>query len=356
MEAREEGPVEDEEIRQITLVRLGGTFPVDRGEGRIIPLWVIGHYDRDFRESGLSLSGWVKTSRQEATVKAPLGGGFRVGGELRGEILSAGDALFRYEDGEETGERAFEASTAGVGLLAEYDGSGGWRAGLRYRLRRYFFADGADTAGTFRLPAENTTQGARLELGFQRVRSYEMGELREGFAAGIFGEYERRDAWTSWGDERSTLRGYRDGQDYWRYGGHLRGYLRLFGHHGLGVECIARFGEDLDFLSEYTLGSELSAQKVVGYTYAEFRTRRLVLTNLRYGANLWDGARGALILDAASLRAGGKWKWITGVGASLRQKVWFGIPIVLQYGYGIDAKRGGGRGGHEIFLSVTAAY
>ncbi|MCZ6601417.1 MAG: hypothetical protein O6952_00260, partial [Planctomycetota bacterium] len=149
---------------------------------------------------------------------------------------------------------------------------------------------------------------------------------------------------------------YRDAQSYFRYGGHVGIYLRFLKHHGFDVKLAARFGEDLDFLSEYTIGSELSYQRVVGYYYAEFRTRRVLIANLRYGANLWDGARGSLIFDLAGFRAADDWDLISGIGVALRQKIWLGIPVVLQYGYGIDAKREGSRGGHEIFLSVTAAF
>ena len=349
-------PEEDGEIQRITLIRLGGSFPVDRGEGKVIPLWVVGHFDRGFQETRLSLSAWIKTTRQEVTLELPVTDEFRVGVELRGEVLSADDAVFRYDDGEFVEDRVFEAHTVGAAIFAQYKTSAGLRARLRYGARRYFFDETRQTDSAYRVPLENTTHGVRGEIGFARERTWQDGEIRDGLSAGVFSEYERRDAWGGWGDEPSTLRRFRDGQDYWRYGAKFGGHLRLFRHHGFGIDLAARFGEDLDFLSEYTVGSQFSLQRVVGYYYAEFRTSRVLVGNIRYGANLWEGARGTLILDGAALRVTGDWEWITGVGVALRQKIWLGIPVTAQYGYGIDGKRNGSRGGHEIYLSITAAF
>ena len=347
---------EDPEIDRITVVRLGGSFPVDRGEGLIIPIWVLGHYDRDFHGKGFGVSAWIRTTRLEATVDKPFFGGLRLGVEARAEILSADNSPFRYEDGERIEERAFRTSTVGGGIFARYETPDGIRAALRYRLRRYYYVEGVDTDPAFVLPTDNTTHGIRADVGWKRVRTFQNREIQEGFAAGLFAEYERRDAWTSWGDEPETLLGFEERQDYFRYGGSLGGYLRFFRHHNLQVDFSARFGEDLDYLSAFAPGSQLGAERVAGYYFAEFRARGALVTNLRYGANLWEGGRGTLLFDGAAIQERDGWDWITGVGLAVRQTVWLGIPVVLQYAYGIDAVRKGARGGHEVVLTITAAF
>ena len=349
-------PSEDQPVDRITLVRLGGTIPLGGLDGIPIPVWVLGHYSRDLAETGLSVAAWIKTSRLEATVDGEVLGDLRLGFEGRGELLSADDAPFRYVEGRRTDERAFGASYGGGWIFARYESEAGLRAGLRYGLRRFWYSDGLDTADTFRLPTDQTTQSVRADVGLQRVTTYDRRDIKEGVAADAFLEFEERDTWTSWGDTPATRRDFSSARNYWRYGGHLGAYLRFLRHHNLTLDLTAKSGEDLDYLSAYTLGSQISYHRVVGYWYAEFRARHLVVSNLEYGANLWGGARGNLIFDAAWFGDQGRWDHALGVGVRLRQKIWLGIPVVVQYGYGIDADRPGPRGGHELYLAITAAF
>ncbi|MHC4779471.1 MAG: hypothetical protein ACYTFG_12940, partial [Planctomycetota bacterium] len=77
----------------------------------------------------------------------------------------------------------------------------------------------------------------------------------------------------------------------------------------------------------------------------------------RYGANLWEGARGWAGVKGGGYREvdNGPCKGSLSFFVSLTQKIIFGIPVTVQYAYSPSAIRDSFSGGHEFSVLVVAA-
>jgi hypothetical protein len=121
----------------------------------------------------------------------------------------------------------------------------------------------------------------------------------------------------------------------------------------------AGIAEDIDALSAFRLGGSLRLRAefpflLHGYNVDEILARRFWLVNLAYRFPLWPGQdRVTLQLLADYARVdylpGHRLphRGLAGVGANLSVALTQRITLVAGYGYGIDAPRGGGFGGHE---------
>jgi hypothetical protein len=122
----------------------------------------------------------------------------------------------------------------------------------------------------------------------------------------------------------------------------------------------AGIAEDTDALSTFRLGGGLRLRAefpylLHGYYVDEISARRFWLVNLAYRFPLWPGQDRVKLqfladyarvdyLPGHSLPHSG----LAGVGADLSVALTKRITLVAGYGYGIDAPRGGGFGGHEV--------
>ena len=122
----------------------------------------------------------------------------------------------------------------------------------------------------------------------------------------------------------------------------------------------AGIAEDTDPLSAFRLdaGVRLRAEfplRLHGYNVEEIFARRYWLLNASYRFPIWPGqdrvhlevlgdyARVDYVRDHALPRSG-----LAGVGVSLSVALTKRFSLVVGYGYGIDAPRNGGFGGHEV--------
>ena len=122
----------------------------------------------------------------------------------------------------------------------------------------------------------------------------------------------------------------------------------------------AGIAEDTDPLSAFRLGGGLRLRaefplRLHGYNVEEIFARRYWLLNASYRFPIWprqdrvhlevlgDYARVDYVRDHALPHSG-----LAGVGVSLSVALTKRITLVVGYGYGIDAPRNGGFGGHEV--------
>ena len=122
----------------------------------------------------------------------------------------------------------------------------------------------------------------------------------------------------------------------------------------------AGIAEDTDALSAFRMGGGLRLRAefpllLHGYYVEEIFARRFWLVNLAYRFPIWPGqdrvhlqlladyARVSYVRGHSLPRAG-----LAGVGANLSVALTKRIDLVVGYGYGIDAPRGHGFGGHEF--------
>ena len=142
-------------------------------------------------------------------------------------------------------------------------------------------------------------------------------------------------------------------------------WLRLGGIHSFGSTQASAFmnagiAEDTDALSTFRLGGSLRMRgefplMLQGYNVDEVRARRFWLVNLAYRFPAWPGqdrvnvqvladyARVAFLPGYRLPHSG-----LAGVGANLSVALTERVTLVAGYGYGIDAPRHGGFGGHEV--------
>ena len=130
----------------------------------------------------------------------------------------------------------------------------------------------------------------------------------------------------------------------------------------------AGIAEDADALSSFRLGGGLRLRAefplmLHGYNVEEVFARRFVLLNLAYRFPIWPGqdrvhlqvlgdyARVDYLQGHRLPRSG-----LAGVGANLSVAVWKRLTLVMGYGYGIDAPRNHGFGGHEFDTQFQFKY
>jgi hypothetical protein len=130
----------------------------------------------------------------------------------------------------------------------------------------------------------------------------------------------------------------------------------------------AGIAEDTDALSTFRLGGGLRLRAefplmLHGYYVEEIFAQRFWLMNLAYRFPIWPGqdrVQVQLLADYARVtyvkghdlpRSG-----LAGVGANLSVALTKRITLVVGYGYGIDAPRGHGFGGHEVDTQFEFRY
>lgn len=130
----------------------------------------------------------------------------------------------------------------------------------------------------------------------------------------------------------------------------------------------AGIAEETDALSSFRLGGGLRLRAefplmLHGYNVEEIFARRFLLVNLAYRFPIWPGqdrvhlqlladyARVDYVRDHHLPRRG-----LAGVGANLSVALTKRIALVVGYGYGIDAPRHHGFGGHDIDAQFEFKY
>lgn len=278
-----------------------------------------------------------------------------------------GDSQAEFRDGRFEEEESFSGHSAG-GTLAYYlrgPKIGGFlplEGQIRANPKYVWYDRTEDTSRHFRLP-ENTAiydvragirlggippelfPTAALEMSVWHTVSYRDN-------AGRYGLSERLEE-----SEHLTQRTWtRMGGIYTFLGTQASAFLN------------AGIAEDTDALSAFRLGGGLRLRAefplmLHGYNVEEIFARRFFLVNLAYRFPIWPGQDRVhlqLLADYARVdylrhhrlpRSG-----LAGVGANVSLALTKRLTLVVGYGYGIDARRGHGFGGHEVDAQAQFKY
>ncbi len=234
---------------------------------------------------------------------------------------------------------------------------------LRLRPQLVVYQHGMDTDSRFRLPADTVLYTGRAgirvggvppellpELALEASIWYEPSYRTE---AGPFGLPERPQE-----TEHFTQRAW----------ARVGGVFAVSRGHTVQGFFTAGTTEDTDALSAFRLGSALPFRSefplvLHGYFVDEVFARRFWLVNLAYRIPLWNGAERVklqLSLDYARVdyleghelpRHG-----LRGAGADLSIALTRDVTLMLGYGYGWDAPRNGGFGGHEAHTLLELKF
>lgn len=153
-----------------------------------------------------------------------------------------------------------------------------------------------------------------------------------------------------------------------RFWGRLAGVFAPADGHTIDVLVTAGFSLDVDLLSSYRMGSALPFRSefpliLHGYFVEEVFAKRFWLLNASYRFPAWPGSRKVTLRIAFDM-AGVDYvdghalprKHLRGVGGDLSVAFTPRVTMVVGYGYGFDAPRNGGFGGHEAHALIELKY
>jgi hypothetical protein len=150
--------------------------------------------------------------------------------------------------------------------------------------------------------------------------------------------------------------------------GRLAGVFTPTEGHTVEILATAGLSRDVDLLSSFRLGSALPFRSefpliLHGYFVEEVFAKRFWLVNVSYRFPAWPGSRNVRLAIAADIAgvdyvAGHRLprNHLRGVGADMSIAFTPRVTMVLGYGYGIDAPRNGGFGGHEAHALIELKF
>ena len=150
--------------------------------------------------------------------------------------------------------------------------------------------------------------------------------------------------------------------------GRLAAVLAPADGHTVDLLVTAGFSRDVDLLSSYRMGSALPFRSefpliLHGYFVEEVFAKRFWLLNASYRFPAWPGSR-KVTLRLAFDMAGVDYvdghalprEHLRGVGGDLSVAFTPRVTMVVGYGYGFDAPRNGGFGGHEAHALIELKF
>jgi hypothetical protein len=276
------------------------------------------------------------------------------------------ESQVEFRDGRFEKEESFSGHSAG-GTLAYYlrgpkIGPLPLEAQIRANPKYVWYDRTGDTSRRFRLPENSAVYDVRagVRLGGVPPQLFPTGALELSLwhtvsyrdKAGHYGLAERPEE-----TEHLTQR------TWTRVGG-------IYAFSGTQASAFLNAGiaEETDALSAFRLGGGLRLRAefplmLHGYNVEEIFARRFLLVNLAYRFPIWPGqdrvhlqlladyARVDYVRDHHLPRSG-----LAGVGANLSVALTKRITLVVGYGYGIDAPRHHGFGGHDIDAQFEFKY
>jgi len=324
--------------------------------GQPIPIWAILANADGLAGEGTRLRLTVQTTTLSVLAEVPLAPRLFAGLRGGGTTISGECAPYRYEEGERIKDLEIASSCAGAELTAGLEPADGLRVRAFAGGKRIWFARVEETAPGLVKPAEHTRIAFGVEGSADFLEHYLDWQVQEGFEASFCAAYRIRDVWRSWGLPSKPQT---------RPGRHKEGARasfacgwaeRLLVHHNLRLALEGGVAWDADVLSSFHLGSTVGTPSLPGAYYGEIAADRYLFCQARYGLNLWTGARGWVTVKAGGFReTGGPTRGALGVSVGVTQKIFFGMPLTVEYGFCPTVDRKTGCGGHEVSVLLVGA-
>ena len=277
------------------------------------------------------------------------------------------DSQGQFRDGRFEEEESFSGHSAGATLAYYLRGPKiGGLLPLQGQIRanpRYIWYDRTDdTSHDFRLPDNTAIYDVRAGIRLGGVPPELFPEVS--LELSVWHAVSYRDKAGRYGlPERPEKSRHLTQRTWTRVGG-------IYTFWGTQVSAFLNAGiaEDADALSAFRLGggSRLRAEFPLllhGYNIEEIFARRFLLVNLAYRFPIWPGQ------DRVHLQLLADYAWVdyiqghrlprsglAGVGANLSVALTRRITLAVGYGYGVDAPRNGGFGGHAVNMQVEYKY
>jgi hypothetical protein len=150
--------------------------------------------------------------------------------------------------------------------------------------------------------------------------------------------------------------------------GRVAGVFTPLEGHTVDVLLTAGLSRGVDLLSSYRLGSALPFRSefpliLHGYFVEEVFAKRFWLVNASYRFPAWPGSRNVHLRISADM-AGVEYvdghrlprEHLRGVGGDVSVAITPRVTVVAGYGYGFDAPRNGGFGGHEAHALIELKF
>lgn len=292
---------------------------------------------------------------QESAIGLGVGGG----------LFAASQAEFR--DGRFKDRESFTGDSAEATLAYYHRGPRLWNrlpleGQIRLRPKYVWYDRTGDTANRFRLPENSAIYEARagIRLGGMPPELYPDAALELSLWHGVaYRESAGRYGFAEQPQESRHLT-----QRTWtRMGG-------TYSFRGTQASAYLNAGiaEDTDALSAFRLGGGLKMRTefpllLRGYNTDEIFARRYLLLNLSYRFPIWPGQ------DRVYLELVGDYARVAyvtghhlpgsdlaGVGGTVSFALTKGLTLAVGYGYGVNAPRRHGGGGHEVTTLLEYKY
>jgi hypothetical protein len=225
------------------------------------------------------------------------------------------------------------------------------------------YQDSFDTADSFQLPPDTGLVTGRVGLRLGGVPPELLPKLALEASAWYEATYRMNPGSFGVPGQEEELQDLT--QKAW---GRLAAVLAPAEGHSVNVMVTAGTTRSTDLLSSYRLGSALPFRSefpliLHGYFVEEVFAKRFWLINASYRFPAWPGSRkvhlrisgdvaGVDYVDGHSLPR----KILRGVGGDLSVAVTPAMTVVVGYGYGVDAPRNDGFGGHEAHALIELKF
>jgi hypothetical protein len=300
---------------------------------------------------------WLLPGNPRTAVGAGAGGGAYI------------DSITPYVKGERLSKQEFYGDNLNARIFINHElgripvaGWGTLPVNLRgsYSVSGSFYRPAPDTSG-FTRPEDFLTQTLRAEF---RIGGIRPGlAKRQGAELYVAAEANYRTGFEAFGPTGSEFAAH---SSYQRLFGSLAGNWPA-GDTTVSFRIAGGLGEDIDELSAWKLGGNLTGAEPYAYTLHGYYTREIFaedfgLANLAVSRRLtaWRELSLHLYGDYAAARTvppqDGEWHSFFGVGAGIGFRAAWQIDVLLSYGYGINAVRNGERGGHQIGLALEKQF
>jgi hypothetical protein len=356
--AGKDRPAEPEaspKITQLLGFGLGWQTPL-MAPGQPIPIVVVAAWGDEMLGKGSKLRGRFESSVLKAYAQLPVSDPWFAGVRGACTIESGQCAPYRYDGGERLKPLEIKGTCAGGGPFVGARVAEGIEAFAFSAARYVWYMRKPETGTGLVLPPDHSEFIFGLEASADRMDYFQSYQIASGWEANLRAEYFFRDAWAQWGfpGEGQTRPGpSKEGASISASG---RAGFRLFRHHNLRFGVQGAAGLDLDALSAFRPGSLVGSPTLPGFYFGEILADRYLFAECRYGLNLWEGARGWALAKTGGYReVEGPCRGAFCVSVGLTQKIFFGIPVTLEYAFSPSAERETGGGGHEVNLIVVGA-